>query len=218
MSSILHDFTLAWNSGLHFFLDSLYSPLPGVLYPPLEPDILGSQNGASYPSRLLSYGPPGLSLPRGTALSERSNQQDFWLRLWLWTSRTRSIHVVTPSLLSVLDHVLPYRGFYEPRRSHRLQRDLASYPLDWSVSELAHQHFLALASLSLWHVEIRGRMNWQIQVCWCHESPGFYFFRAMRLYCIQTCLRHGTLMTRPRDLLTVETRSWVSTNVDKRRR
>ncbi|KAF8170547.1 hypothetical protein K438DRAFT_1982694 [Mycena galopus ATCC 62051] len=42
MSSILHGFALAWNSGLRFFLDSLYSPLPGLLYPPLEPEILGS--------------------------------------------------------------------------------------------------------------------------------------------------------------------------------
>ncbi|KAF8166483.1 hypothetical protein K438DRAFT_1984303 [Mycena galopus ATCC 62051] len=170
MSSTLHNFALAWNSGLRFFLDSPYSPLPEVLYPPLEPDIQRSQNGVPYPSRLLSYAPPGLSLPRGTALSERSNQRDFWLWLWLWTSRTTSIHVVTPSLLSVLDRVLPSRGFYEPRRPHRFQRDLASYPLDWSVAELAHQHFLALASLSLWHVEIRGCMNWQIQVCWLRTS------------------------------------------------
>ncbi|KAF8169213.1 hypothetical protein K438DRAFT_1983519 [Mycena galopus ATCC 62051] len=174
MSSILHDFALAWNSGQCFFLDSTYSPLPGVLYPPIEPDILGSQDGASHPSRLLSYGPPGRSLPRGTTLSERSNQQDFWLWLWLWTSRTRSIQVVMPSLLSVLDHVLPYRAFYEPRRFHRLQRDLASYPLDWLVAELAHQHFLALASLSWWHVEVRGRMNWQIQVCWPRTSFSRY--------------------------------------------
>ncbi|KAF8187381.1 hypothetical protein K438DRAFT_1764977 [Mycena galopus ATCC 62051] len=170
MSSILHDFALAWNSGLRFFLDSSYSPLLGVPYPPIEPDILGSQDGASHPSRLLLYGPPRRSLPRNTALSERSNQREFWLWLWLWTSWTRSIQVVTPPFLSVLDHVLPYQGFYEPRRFHRLQRDLASYPLDWSVAELAHQHFLALASLGLWHVEIRGRMNWQIQVCWPRTS------------------------------------------------
>ena len=48
------------------------------------------------------------------------------------------------------------------------------------------------------------------------NHPGSTFFRATHLYRIQTLLRHGTLMTRPRDLLTVETRSWVSKDWDTR--
>lgn len=80
----------------------------------------------------------------------------------------KAIHAATPSFLAALEYVLPAQYSYQPHHYPMLQfrRNLAAYPPEWSMGEITHQHFLAHAFLGLWHVEVRGRMGWHIQVCW----------------------------------------------------
>ncbi|KAF8166122.1 hypothetical protein K438DRAFT_2066892, partial [Mycena galopus ATCC 62051] len=45
------------------------------------------------------------------------------------------------------------------------------YPSDWSLDEIAHQHFLACAWLWFWSIEERGPAQWPVRVCWLRR-PG----------------------------------------------
>ncbi|KAJ6503612.1 hypothetical protein C8R45DRAFT_1091388 [Mycena sanguinolenta] len=44
------------------------------------------------------------------------------------------------------------------------------YPSEWTMEEIAHQHFLAYAVLSFWHIEVHGPPGWPIHLCWLHRA------------------------------------------------
>ncbi|KAJ6483225.1 hypothetical protein C8R45DRAFT_931843 [Mycena sanguinolenta] len=99
-----------------------------------------------------------------------------WL-FWNWwlldVSRPLSIHPRRPArFVRFLNRVLPPRPIYHfhRRATLLLHTDLSQYPSEWTMEEIAHQHFLAYAVLSFWHIEVCGPPGWPIHLCWLRRA------------------------------------------------
>ncbi|KAJ6506736.1 hypothetical protein C8R45DRAFT_922909 [Mycena sanguinolenta] len=72
-----------------------------------------------------------------------------------------------------LNRVLPPQPVYHFHRRATLlfHQDSIQYSPDWTVEEIAHQHFLAYAVLNFWHIKVRDPPGWPIHLCWlCHAG------------------------------------------------
>ncbi|KAJ6495487.1 hypothetical protein C8R45DRAFT_927397 [Mycena sanguinolenta] len=97
----------------------------------------------------------------------------FWNWWLLGVPRPLSIHPRRPArFVRFLNRVLPPRPIYHfhRRATLLLHTDLSQYPSEWTMEELAHQHFLAYAVLSFWHIEVRGPPGWPIHLCWLRRA------------------------------------------------
>ncbi|KAF8215537.1 hypothetical protein K438DRAFT_1954259 [Mycena galopus ATCC 62051] len=80
---------------------------------------------------------------------EPVSRQDCLLRRWLATHCFPILEVICPSFLDFARYVLSPRPLYlSPRHPFfEFYGRIAGYPSDWSLDEIAHQHFLACAWL-----------------------------------------------------------------------
>ncbi|KAJ6458722.1 hypothetical protein C8R45DRAFT_1109835 [Mycena sanguinolenta] len=95
-----------------------------------------------------------------------------WL-FWNWwlldVPRLLNVHLCRPlHFVRFLNRVLPPRPIYHfhCRATLLLHTDSSQYPSEWTMEEIAHQHFLAYAVLSFWHIDVRGPPGWPIHLCW----------------------------------------------------
>ncbi|KAJ6451552.1 hypothetical protein C8R45DRAFT_946106 [Mycena sanguinolenta] len=94
-----------------------------------------------------------------------------WWFLDAWVGNGDRLHRPL-RFVRFLNRVLPPPPVYHFHRRaiFRFHQDLAQYPPEWTLEEIAHQHFLAYAVLNFWHIEVRGPPGWPILLCWLRRA------------------------------------------------
>ncbi|KAF8154317.1 hypothetical protein K438DRAFT_1777951 [Mycena galopus ATCC 62051] len=178
----LRDFALLWDYGFQFFLAPRTSPRFILDWNSRNADgtLLSSGYGVDNPraptrffhersegaSVMLFFG--DVEVSQGTPGPEPVSRQDCLLRRWLATRRFPILEAIRPSFLDFARYVLsPHPLYLSPRHPvFEFHGQIAEYPGDWSLDEIAHQHFLACAWLGFWSIEERGLARWPVRVCW----------------------------------------------------
>ncbi|KAF8198703.1 hypothetical protein K438DRAFT_1966667 [Mycena galopus ATCC 62051] len=183
----LCDFALLWDYGFQFFLAPRTSPRFILDWNSRNADgtLLSSGYGVDNPrapTRFFHKRSEGASVvlffgdvetSRGTPGPEPVSRQDRLLRRWLATRRFPILEAIRPSFLDFARYVLsPCPLYLSPCRPvFEFHGRIAEYPGDWSLDEIAHQHFLACAWLGFWSIEERGPTRWPVRVFWLRR-PG----------------------------------------------
>ncbi|KAJ6481696.1 hypothetical protein C8R45DRAFT_1100125 [Mycena sanguinolenta] len=184
------DIVRLWNFGRHFFSSSRFSPqfrldwdqhdargdLVALDWGVLNPTALRRfyHERSTTASVILCIGYDDVPLQGLLGPPPRPREDILFWNWWFldaWVGNgDRSHHPLR--FVRFLNRVLPPPPVYHFHRRaiFRFHQDLAQYPPEWTLEEIAHQHFLAYAVLNFWHIEVRGPPGWPILLCWLRRA------------------------------------------------